>query len=159
MLAPCPRLPDFCLSPSSLLSTTMHHCALLDKCNLCDNKILPNIRNVNKHRMKYPFKQSLLSQIVRFMSFSVLPCPVSSGLHTLQWYAVFVQCNLCHNTLTNVTKLKKRREKYRHKKTVQQHSHASDRFMYCTLRCHPIKLRLDEWSHKEPIQNLIHVPG
>ena len=48
----CPRLPDFCLSPSSRLSTTMHHCTVLDKCNLCDN-ILSNDTNLKKHRMKY----------------------------------------------------------------------------------------------------------
>ena len=69
----CPRLPDFCLSPSSRLSTTMHHCTVLDKCNLCDN-ILSNDTNLKKHRMKYhkgdPFKQCLLCpRLCHVMSF------------------------------------------------------------------------------------------
>ena len=90
------------------------HCALLDKCNFCDEKPL-NVTNMSNDALKYHNMNYLSS--VSFPRLSDLclfpPSPVEQP--TLQWYALSLKCYLL----------------------VQQHTH----------KCYKLKESRKETSH------------
>ena len=101
MLAPVPDCQISVFSPSSRLSTTMHHCALLHKCNLCD-KTLPTIRNLNNQRIKHHTMNRLSSvSCPRFPDLCLFPpSPVEqSTLHNDMQYLFNVICATTHSPM------------------------------------------------------------
>ena len=108
------------------------HCALLDKCNFCDEKPL-NVTNMSNDALKYHNMNYLSS--VSFPRLSDLclfpPSPVEQP--TLQWYALSLKCYLCNNIITNVTNSKNHLKKHRIK------DQAWHIFMYCALNCCTMK--------------------